>query len=143
MDTFTTLATGLGQGLAYGVAAIAMLIVGFAVIDALTPGELPDLIWRDRNVNATVVAGTGLFGIGIIVVTSILTSHDDFVKGIVDTIGYGLLGVMLFAVAFKLTDWFTPGDLGDTVVDSTFHPAAAITGVVNVVMGMAIAAAIS
>lgn len=143
MDHLTDLATGLGQGLAFGAAAILMLIVGFFMIDVLTPGKLPELIWDRRNTNATIVTSCGLFGVGVIVVTSILTSHDDFAKGLLDTVGYGLLGIALFGLAFKITDWFTPGDLGATVVDEQFQPAAVISGVVKVVLGFAIAAAIS
>lgn len=143
MDSLSDLGIGMAQGLAFGAAAIAMLVLGFFVIDVITPGKLPKLIWEDRNINATIVTASGLFGVGLIVTVSILTSHDDFVTGILDTLGYGVLGILLMAVAFKVTDLCTPGDLGATVVEERFHPAAVITAVVKVVVGMAIAAAIS
>ena len=83
MDFLNDLAFDLLAGLAYGAVGLVLLAAGYVAIDLLTPGRLGDLIYRDRNWNAAAVLSSGLIAIATIVVTAILTSHDDLDKGLV------------------------------------------------------------
>ena len=143
MDLLTDLAAGLLSGLGYAAVGIVLLALGYKVVDWLTPGDLNDLVYAQRNRNAALLAGSGLLAIGLIVVTSILTSEDDFSRGVADAAGYGLLGIVLLAVSFKVVDALTPGDLGLICTDPEPHPAVWVTAVSHVVMGAVLAAAIS
>ena len=134
---------GLGEGVVWGALAIGLLVVGFVVIDRLTPGELGHLICVDRNVNAAVVLASGLLAIATIITTSILTSLDGFVPGVVSALAYGLLGIALLAVSFLITDRLTPGDLGEIVTNATPSPAAWVVGANHLALGAILAAAIS
>lgn len=143
MDLLTDLANGLLSGLGYAAVGVALLALGFKVIDLITPGDLNDLVYNQRNANAALVASSGLLGIGFIVVTAILTSEDSFTRGVSGAAGYGLLGIVLLAVSFKVVDALTPGDLGIICTDAEPHPAVYVTAVVHLVMGAVLAAAIS
>ena len=143
MDLMTDLAGGLLSGLGYAAIGVALLALGFKVIDWITPGHLGELVYDQRNGNAALLASSGLLGIGFIIVTAILTSEDDFTRGVADAAGYGLLGIALLAVSFKVIDALTPGDLGIICTDAEPHPAVWVTAVTHVVMGAVLAAAIS
>lgn len=143
MEIVTDLITDLLATLAYGAVGVALMAIGYLLVDLATPGRLRELIWVERNRNAAVLLVSNLAGVGIIVVAAILSSDDDFAAGIAGASGYGLLGLLLMAVAFLLLDLATPGSLGAILVDPQPHPAAWVSGVVHLATGGIIAAAIS
>jgi len=143
MDFLNDLAFDLLAGLAYGAVGLVLLAAGYVAIDLLTPGRLSDLIYRDRNWNAAAVVASGLIAIATIVVTAILTSHDDLDKGLVYAGSFGLLGVILLVISFLVVDKFTPGDLGELVCDQDRHPAVVVTVANHIAVGAIVAAAIS
>jgi len=143
MDFVNDLAFDLLSGLAYGAIGLALLALGYAAIDLLTPGRLTDLIYRDRNWNAAFVVGSGLVAIATIQVTAILTSHDDLDEGLAYSGAFGLLGVLLLVISFLVVDRLTPGDLGELVCDRDRHPAVLVTVANHIAVGAIVAAAIS
>ncbi|MBA2438897.1 MAG: DUF350 domain-containing protein [Acidimicrobiia bacterium] len=133
----------MGEAVVWGAMAIALLALGYGVIDLLTPGKLGQLIYVEHNVNATVVLASGLVAIGTIVTTSILTSLNGFLPGVVSALAYGVLGIALLAVSFLVADRITPGDLGAIVTDASPNPAAWVVAANHVALGAILAAAIS
>jgi len=136
-------AVGVGGTLAYAVVGIVLMGLGYGVVDLLTPGKLGELIWRDRNPNAALVLLSGLAGVGLIVVTAILTSDDAIGRGLISTVVYGAMGILLMGVSFLLLDAVTPGKLGETVTERTVHPAAWVTAVVHLAVAGIIAASVT
>lgn len=137
------LSDGALASLAYGAVGLAAIALGYLVVDLLTPGKLSRLICEDRNWNATIVVVANLLAVGTIVVTAIVTAHDDLGKGLVDTLSYGILGIAMLAVAFVVVDLITPGRLGDIVTHHEPQPAVLLTAAADLVVGAVIAAAIS
>lgn len=137
------LAHGLLAALAYGAVGIAVLIVGYAITDAVTPGKLGSLIYSDRNWNATALATGHVVGSGIIVTTAIWTSHEDLAKGLVDAAAYGLLGVALITVSFFIVDRLTPGNLGELLTHHQLQPATFVTVAADLVVAVIVAFAIA
>ena len=138
-----TLAVDLMVTLSYGAVGIVLMAVGYLLVDLATPGKLHELIWTDRNRNAALVLASNLLGVGIIVTAAIVASDDDFAKGIVGAALYGVVGLLIMAVAFVLLDVVTPGRLGEILVDPQPHPATWVSAVIHVAAGAIIAAAIS
>ncbi|NYV74539.1 DUF350 domain-containing protein [Streptomyces sp. UH6] len=134
---------GLGRATAYGALGVVLLILGIFLIDALTPGKLGQQIWQQRNRNAAVLLSSALLGIGGIVFTSIWTTYDDFGKGLVSTAVFGLLGLVMMAVAFLVVDLVTPGKLGATLVDPEPHPAVWVTASCNLAVAAIVSASIA
>lgn len=137
----------LGQGvlatLLYFVIGFAVLALGFVALDALTPGNLRQQVYTDRNPNAAILLGANHLSLAIIVVTAILTSDDQLGQGLVDSAVYGLLGVVLQAVALRLLDAFVPGHLRAMVTESRMSGAAWAVASSLVAIGAVNAAALS
>lgn len=127
---------------AYAGAGLVVLVLGGILVDLLLPGQLRTQIWVDRSVNASVVLSTALLGITAIILASIRAASDDVATGVFDTLIFGGLGFVLFAIAFYVVDVLTPGKLGELLVQDEFNPAVIVTGTVNVAVGLIIAFAI-
>ncbi|MEV0939127.1 MULTISPECIES: DUF350 domain-containing protein [Micromonospora] len=137
------LVTDLLVTLAYGVVGVVLMAVGYVLVDVATPGKLHELIWTERNRNAALLLTSNLAGVGIIVVAAIAASEDDFLLGLVGSAAYGIVGLVIMALAFVLLDALTPGKLGTLLVDPQPHPAVWVSAVVHLATGAIIAAAIS
>lgn len=143
MEDLKDLAEGLLSGLGYGLLGMLLLAVGYKVLDALLPGDLSTLIYTDRNTNAALVVASAMVALATIVTTAIITSDDEFLKGLGDAAGYGLLGVVMLTMAFLLADRLTPGALGTICTDREPHPAVYVTVASHLAVGAILAAAIS
>lgn len=129
--------------LAFGALGIVLMALGFLLVDVLTPGKLGELIWSRRNANAAVVLASSLLGVGGIVTTAIVTSYDEFVRGLASTALYGVLGLVLMAIAFLVVDVLTPGKLGSIVTRDDRQPAAWVVGTAHVSVAAIVCAAIA
>ena len=143
MDVLSDLADGMLSGLAFAAIGLALLVVGYKVLDALLPGDLSAQIYTERNANAALVVAAGLVALGTIVTTAIVTSADEFGRGVANTAGYGLLGVVLLALSFVIMDRLTPGNLGVICTSSERHPAVYVTVATLLTVGAIMSAAIS
>lgn len=137
----------LGQGvlatLLYFMIGFAVLALGFVALDVLTPGNLRRQVYTDRNPNAAILLGANHLALAIIVVTAILTSADSLGQGLVDSLVYGLLGVVLQGVALRLLDVFVPGHLRALVTEPRMSGAAWAVASSLVAIGAVNAAALS
>ena len=136
------LVTDLLVTLAYGVVGVVLMAIGYVLVDVATPGKLHELIWVERNRNAALLLSSNLVGGGTIVVAAIVASDNDFRLGLIGAGAYGILGLVIMAVAFMLLDAATPGKLGELLVDPEPHPAVWVSATVHLATGAIIAAAI-
>jgi uncharacterized membrane protein YjfL (UPF0719 family) len=144
MDYLSDLAKELGAGLLYGFVGIALLALGYRVIDWLTPGHLGRQLCEDRNRNLGVIVSAAMLAIGIIVTSAIIASDGDLGKGLGESAGFGLVGIALLGLAFAVVDLITPGRLGDIVTGEEGHePMVFVTGAALLSIGGIVAAAIS
>lgn len=139
---FQDLIFGMSAAVAYGAIGILLMALGYVLVDLATPGKLRDLIWVHRNPNAALLLVSGLVGVGIILTTAIAASADELVAGLVGTLAYGLLGLILMSLSFLLIDVLTPGKLGDELSTNTIHPGTWVSAGAHVVIATIIAAAI-
>ncbi|MCW2715257.1 MAG: hypothetical protein JWN88_2304 [Frankiales bacterium] len=142
-DLLDDLVRGVLATLAYAAVGSLVLGLGYAVLDAITPGNLRHLVYADHNANAAVLAGANVLALGAIVTTAIVTADDDLGKGVLDAAVYGLIGIALLAAAFKVLDRLTPGDLGQICTDPEGSPAVYVTAAFQLALGAVLAAAIS
>ena len=143
MNYWNDLLEDLAGGLLYGVVGIVLLVIGYFVIDLLTPGKLGKLLCEDRNRNAGVIVASGTLAIGLIVTSAIIASEDSLSKGLGQSAGFGLVGILLLGVAFLVIDLITPGKLGETVTARGHEPMVYVTAASLVSVGGIVAAAIS
>jgi uncharacterized membrane protein YjfL (UPF0719 family) len=134
---------GLGRAGAYGALGVLLLMLGIVLVDILTPGKLGKQIWEERNRNAAILLSSALLGIGGIVFTSIWTTYENFGKGLVSTAAFGVLGLVMMALAFLVVDVVTPGKLGATLTEAEPHPAVWVTASCNIAVAAIISASIA
>lgn len=127
---------------AYSVAGIVLMAVSFAVVDLLTPGNLRHQLWFDRNRNAGILVGSNLAAVALIIVAAITASEGRLVEGLVYTVIYTAIGIVLMAATFALIDLVTPGKLGDLLVDVNPHPAVWVQAVTHIGIALIICASI-
>ena len=133
----------IGFAVAYTVVGIALLTVGYLVLDVLTPGHLGRHIVEQRSVNAALIAAAGVLGQGAIIFAAIWTNATSgFGIALAYTVVFGLLGVVLEAVAFLVLDLITPGKLGSHVTEPGFHPASLVLAAVQLSVAAIIVASI-
>jgi uncharacterized membrane protein YjfL (UPF0719 family) len=143
MSTLDDLASGVLSTLAFAGVGTVVLGAGYAVLDAVTPGNLRHLVYEQRNSNAAVIAIAHLLALGGIVTTAIVTAGDDLGRGLADAATYGGLGILLLGLSFKLLDVVTPGELGAIVTEERPHPAAWVTAAFQLALAAVLAASIS
>lgn len=132
----------VGIAATYGLVGLVLMAVGFALVDVLTPGNLREQIWTQRNKNAAILLASNVLGVGIIVATAIAASQGNWGEGLLSTAAYGLLGLVLMGVSFIVLDAVTPGKLGEIVVEEEPHPAVYVTASSHIAVSAIVAVAI-
>ncbi|TFV54157.1 DUF350 domain-containing protein [Geodermatophilus sp. DF01-2] len=133
----------IGYAVAYTGVGIALLTLGFLVLDLLTPGHLGRQIHEERSVNAGVVLAAGFLGQGLVIFAAIWTNATSgFGQALLYTVVFGVLGVVLQAVAFLVLDLITPGRLGSHVTEVAFHPASLVLAAVQLAVAAIVVASI-
>jgi uncharacterized membrane protein YjfL (UPF0719 family) len=133
----------IGFAAAYTGVGIALLVLGFYSFDLLTPGNLGRHISEHRSVNAAVAVSGGFLGQGAIVFASIWTNATSgFGRALLYTVVFGVLGVVLQAVAFLALDVIIPGRLGQHLMEAQFHPACLVSAAVQLAVAAIIVASI-
>lgn len=134
----------LTMGAAYSALGIVLLAVGFVVVDLLTPGSLGRHIYERRSINAGIVVSSVFCALGAIMFTAIWTNGDggDLV-GLGWVAAFGVLGIVLQAVAFLVLDLLTPGSLREMVVERELHPGALVAAAAMIAVGAVVCASIA
>ncbi|MBB4687037.1 DUF350 domain-containing protein [Amycolatopsis jiangsuensis] len=142
-DTFgTDLVRGIGAILLYGVVGLLLMFAGFYAIDFTTPGKLSKLVTRGLP-NAVIVTASGLLSMAFIVVVAIFNSASDLTEGLITSLVYGLIGVIVQVLAVRLLEWATRIDVGSTIESEKFAPASVVVAAAHLGLGLVVAVAIS
>jgi uncharacterized membrane protein YjfL (UPF0719 family) len=135
--------TSLGHATAYSLVGMALLVVGFVVLDLLTPGKLAEQIWVHRSANAAVVVSCGFIGLGLVVFTAIWTNGEASLGSALGwTVAFGLLGVLLQALAGAVLELLTPGRMRDVLVARELHPGSIVLGAAQLAVSFVVVASI-
>ncbi|GAA4914759.1 DUF350 domain-containing protein [Streptomonospora salina] len=132
-----------GASLAYGVLGIVLMVLGYLIVDVLTPGKLHELVWVQRNRNAALLVASNLLGVAVVVATAIYISTGALAIGLASAAAYGIVGLVLMALSFVLIDMLTPGKLGEVLTSSESHPAVWVNASAHLAIALMVAAAIS
>lgn len=145
VDT-TSLAEILGRGAlaiaAYAALGVILLIIGFYVLDLAIPGKLSQLIKVDRNPNATLLTGSGLAAVGLIVSVSIWSSGGALHEGLLATLVFGLVGIAVQTVAMVAFDKVAGISVRELVKEPNLQPGTRLLAVTHMVIGLITAAAV-
>ncbi len=129
--------------LSYFLVGTAVLIVGFIVVDLLTPGKLRQLVFVDRRPNAVVLACANYIALAAVIISAITNSYSKLGQGLVGVAVFGLIGVVLQGIALLSLHFIIPGDFHEHIDEPELHPAAFAVAVMLLAVGGVTAAALS
>jgi uncharacterized membrane protein YjfL (UPF0719 family) len=129
------------QVLAYSGVGLAVLVVGFIVLDLLTPGRLGTLV-MEGNPGAGLLAATGLASLGLILYFAIHFTGAGW-DGLDDAAIFGLVGVLVQAIGFTILDLLIPGKLADHCFNPTLHPAAWVSAGIQLSVALVVCASLT
>jgi len=142
MTLLETLARGAGAIASYAAVGVILMIVGFYVIDAATPGKLSSIIRAERNPNATLLASSALAAVGLIVAASIWSSGGRLAEGLAGTAVFGLVGIIVQTLAMLLFDRVVGISVRELVREPELQPGARLLAVTHVAIGLITAVAV-
>jgi uncharacterized membrane protein YjfL (UPF0719 family) len=118
-----------------------MMIVGFVVVDVLTPGNLRTQV--SSSINAALLVAGKLVAVGIIISSAVWGAEDSLSDGLTDALLYGATGIVVSAVAFLLLDLALPVKLRELVAETVFDPASVVAMGSEIAVALVIAASLS
>ncbi|WP_415047050.1 DUF350 domain-containing protein [Gordonia sp. (in: high G+C Gram-positive bacteria)] len=127
---------------AYSAVGIAVMAVGFVVLDVLTPGHLRTQVWGERNPNAALLVGSKLAGLAIIVIAAIFAGEGGLARGLLYTAAYSAVGIVAMTVVFFVVDLVTPGKLGEVLLETEHNPAVRVNAVLQLAVAGIVAASV-
>lgn len=127
----------------YFVVGMAVLVVGFYMVDVLTPGKLRRLVFVDRRPNAVVVAGAMYIALTTVIISAITSSYSQLGQGLVGVAVYGLMGVVLLGVALLTLHLLIPGGFHEHIDEPELHPGSFAVALMLLAVGGVTAAALS
>jgi uncharacterized membrane protein YjfL (UPF0719 family) len=131
----TVLLQSVVSAVLYFLVGIVVLVAGFVMVDALTPGKLRREVFVDRRPNAVVITAAMDVSLALIIVAAIRASSDQLGQGLLDTLVYGLVGVALQGIALAILEAAVPGRFRGFIDAEEFHPASIAAAVVLIVVG--------
>jgi uncharacterized membrane protein YjfL (UPF0719 family) len=139
----TVLLQSVVSAVLYFLVGIVVLVAGFAMVDALTPGKLRREVFVDRRPNAVVITAAMDVSLALIIVAAIRASSDQLGQGLLDTLVYGLVGVVLQGIVLAILEAAVPGRFRGFIDSEEFHPASIAAAVVLLAVGGINAVALS
>ena len=129
------------QVLAYTGVGLGILVVGFYVLDLLTPGKLGQLV-MDGNPGAALVSATSLLSLGVVMWFAIFFTGAGW-EHLDDAAVYGAVGVVAQAVGIFILDLLIPGKLAQHCFEPKLHPAAWTMSGVQIATALVVAASLT
>ena len=92
----------------YFLVGMAVLVLGFVMVDVLTPGKLRQLVFIDRRPNAVMLACAMYIALATVIISAIANSYSQLGQGLVGVAVYGLIGVVLQGIALLTLHFVIP-----------------------------------
>jgi len=134
---------GVVATILYFLVGMAVLVVGYLMVDVLTPGKLRQMVFIDRRPNAVILACAMYIALTTVIISAIANSYSQLGQGLVGVAVYGFMGVVLLGVALLTMHLVIPGNFHEHVDDPELHPASFAVAVILLAVGGVTAAAVS
>jgi uncharacterized membrane protein YjfL (UPF0719 family) len=134
---------GVVSTILYFLVGMAVLVVGFFMVDVLTPGKLREMVFVDRRPNAVVLACAMYIALATVIISAIVNSYSQLGQGLIGVAVYGFMGVVLQGVALLTLHLVIPGNFHEHVDEPELHPASFAVALMLLAVGGVTAAAVS
>jgi uncharacterized membrane protein YjfL (UPF0719 family) len=138
---FSIIGRGVGAILLYAVVGVLLMLLGFWAVDATTPGKLNRLV-RDGRPNSVIVTAAGMVSMAFIVVVAIYSSAGGLLEGLLASLIFGLVGIVVQVLGVRLLEWVTGIDIGEVLAADVIRPQAYVVAAAHVALGLVVAVAI-
>lgn len=127
----------------YFAVGMAVLLIGFYMVDWLTPGKLRQLVFIDRRPNAVVLACAMYIALTTVIISAITNSYSQLGQGLLGVAVYGFMGVILLGIAMLAIHLLIPGSFHEHVDEPELHPGSFAVALILLAVGGVTAAALS
>ena len=135
------LGRGIGAILLYAVIGVLLMLLGFWAIDLTTPGKLPQMV-RAGLPNAVTITAAGMLSMAFIIVVAIYNSSGSLLEGIISSLVFGLVGIVVQVVGVRILEWVTGIDIGDVIQHEERRAAAVVVAAAHLALGLIVAVAV-
>ena len=131
----------VAQVLSYSAVGIVILVAGYFVFDALTPGHLRKMV-MEGNPNAGALAASTIVALGMVMWFAIFFTGAGW-RGLDDAIVFGIVGIATQAAAFGMLEVFTPGPMRHAVMEARLHPAIGVWCATQIAVALVVCASLT
>lgn len=125
----------------YAVLGAAMLVLGTAVVDMVTPGRLFELLRRGSPNAAALIIGN-MAAVAMIVFAAGFSSDDSTWEGLGSMALYGSIGIAAQAVLLYAIDNLLQIDFDEVLPDLRLQPATVVAAVASFALGLTMVVAV-
>jgi uncharacterized membrane protein YjfL (UPF0719 family) len=140
-DFFTFVGRGVGAILLYAVLGVLLMLLGFYAVDLTTPGKLYRMVQQGRP-NSVIITAAGMVSMAFIVVVAIYTSSGSLLEGLLQTLIFGLVGILAQVGGVRLLEWVTGIDLGAVLGADDVRPQVFVVSAAHLALGLVVAVAV-
>jgi uncharacterized membrane protein YjfL (UPF0719 family) len=140
-EFFPLVGRGVGAILLYAVLGTLLLLLGFYAVDLTTPGKLYRMVQQGAP-NAVLITAAGIVSMAFIVVVAIYTSSGSLLEGLLQTLIFGLVGILAQVGGVRLLEWVTGIDVGTALRSETVRAEAFVVAAAHVALGLVVAVAV-
>jgi len=140
-EFFPFIGRGVGAILLYAVLGVLLMLIGFYAVDLTTPGKLYRMVQQGLP-NAVAITAAGMVSMAFIVVVAIYISTGSLLEGLLQTLIFGLVGIVAQVGGVRLLEWVTGIDLDSCLHAETVRPQVFVVAAAHVALGLVVAVAI-
>jgi hypothetical protein len=139
---FGVVGYGIGAILLYAVLGVLLLLLAFWAVDVTTPGPLFQMV-RGGNPGSVLVTAADLVATSFIIVTAISVSSGQLLEGLIQTLIFGIVGIIAQVGAVRLLQWVTGIDVGAVLKSrDALLPQAWVVAAAHLAIGAIVAVSI-
>jgi uncharacterized membrane protein YjfL (UPF0719 family) len=138
---FRAVGEGVGAIVLYAIVGVVLVMLGFYAVDITTPGKLNELV-RAGAPNAVAVTAAGMVSMAFIIVVAIYTSGGRLVEGLLASLIFGLLGIVVQVAGVRVLEYVTGIDIGAVLRSEEYTPAALVVCSAHVALGLVVGVSI-
>lgn len=140
-DFFPFVGAGVGAILLYAVLGTLLLLLGFYAVDLTTPGKLYRMVQQGLP-NSVIVTAAGMVSMAFIVVVAIYASSGSLLEGLLQTLIFGLVGIIAQVGGVRLLEWVTGIDIGAALHAEQVRAETFVVAAAHVALGLVVAVAV-
>ena len=138
---FSVIGRGVGAILLYAVLGVLLMLLGFYAVDVTTPGKLNRMV-RAGLPNSVLVTAAGMVSMAFIVVVAIYASSGALLEGLLASLIFGFVGIVVQVGGVRLLEWVTGIEIGPVLAAERIQPQAFVVAAAHIALGLVVAVAI-